>query len=212
MRILRLETQVSQWFIEVFLQRLHFILRESRQIQPTAAATMKPVKYSLRDFRQADFETVWRIDQQCFKPREFPIAASNWPNICAVHRLLPSWRNRRQGDCVEKSLPEAPAIDGWIRRRRDLGPGEWSHHHNRCASSVQKVRSRFTIASCCGRAACRSAALPFGNSGNSGGQWTALAFYKTHELQRGEDHPTILFRRRGRACSEERFAFAVRAS
>ena len=26
------------------------------------------VKFSLRDFRQSDFETVWRIDQQCFAP------------------------------------------------------------------------------------------------------------------------------------------------
>jgi ribosomal-protein-alanine N-acetyltransferase len=29
---------------------------------------MKAVKFSLRDFRLEDFDTLWRIDQQCFAP------------------------------------------------------------------------------------------------------------------------------------------------
>lgn len=35
---------------------------------PCAATTIRPVEFALRDFRQEEFETLWRIDQQCFAP------------------------------------------------------------------------------------------------------------------------------------------------
>src|SRR5713226_3767763 len=36
--------------------------------QAQAPRLQLSVEFSLRDFRQPDFETLWRIDQQCFAP------------------------------------------------------------------------------------------------------------------------------------------------
>jgi ribosomal-protein-alanine N-acetyltransferase len=42
---------------------------DQRQIQPhSSRGYNEAVEVSLREFRQPDFEAVWRIDQQCFAP------------------------------------------------------------------------------------------------------------------------------------------------
>jgi ribosomal-protein-alanine N-acetyltransferase len=46
-----------------------------------------PVEYSLRDFHNPDFETLWRIDQQCFAPG----ISYSQPELAAYIRLLGSF-------------------------------------------------------------------------------------------------------------------------
>jgi ribosomal-protein-alanine N-acetyltransferase len=44
-------------------------VRDQRQICPHQFhGYNETVEFNLRDFRQQDFETVWRVDQQCFAP------------------------------------------------------------------------------------------------------------------------------------------------
>lgn len=69
MRILRLETQVPQ---QVPFALWRPVLTRAGSApnlpQPGFRGYNESVKFSLRDFQQQDFETVWRIDQQCFAP------------------------------------------------------------------------------------------------------------------------------------------------
>jgi len=46
-----------------------------------------PLDFSLRDFHNSDFETLWRIDQQCFAPG----ISYSQPELAAYIRLLNSF-------------------------------------------------------------------------------------------------------------------------
>jgi ribosomal-protein-alanine N-acetyltransferase len=154
-------------------------LRESIHDSANSCGYNGPVKYSLRDFRQEDFETVWRIDQQCFNPG------------IAYSRLELSEYLRRpqafgivaetsaQGNFVAKSSTDArPSMVGfivaetWARGRghiitidvipeaRKSGVG---------STMLRAAESRLSSASC------QSVILETAVDNVS-----ALAFYKTH--------------------------------
>jgi [ribosomal protein S18]-alanine N-acetyltransferase len=64
-----------------------------------------PVDYSLRDFHNSDFETLWRIDQQCFAPG----ISYSQPELAAYIRLLNSFTL-----VAESSNSDQPRIIGFL--------------------------------------------------------------------------------------------------
>ncbi len=58
-----------------------------------------PVDFSIRDFEKRDFETLWRIDQQCFAPG----ISYSQPELAAYIRLLGSFTLVAQSSDVQET-------------------------------------------------------------------------------------------------------------
>jgi ribosomal protein S18 acetylase RimI-like enzyme len=69
------------------------------------------VEFNLRDFRPEDFETLWRIDQQCFAPE-----------ISYTRAELAAYLRRRRAFALVADAAEVPAsIVGFIVAETGLG-------------------------------------------------------------------------------------------
>ncbi len=171
----------------------------------------QPVEFRLRDFRSTDFEAVWRIDQQCFapgisysrldlaaylrRPRAFALVAVS----AEAEQISPGWQTNPHRTSSDSSSPN--------REAAATGTSSLSTCFPRPARAGVGSRLLLAAEDRLRAANCHSVILETAVDNRS-----ALSFYKRHALPRCQDHSPLLFRRRGRAGAEERFAFAARAS
>lgn len=127
------------------------------------------VDFSLRDFRNSDFDSLWKIDQQCFAPG----ISYSQPELAAYIRLLNSLTV-----IAETGNPDQPRIVGFV-----VATANRRHQGHVITIDVLPDARRFGIGSALLKAAedrlrallCTSVVLETAVNNAS-----ALAFYKRH--------------------------------